>query len=64
MSQSETKQERLIRLQKLGAGDEQCVECLSLGVHDFEVCQRCIAVTPEFTVLMNRFLEHSGQVKR
>lgn len=59
----ETIQGRIDRLQRLGAGDEQCAECLKMGgVHDFEVCERCIRSRRQLMLTMLQFrIDHEQQ---
>lgn len=44
----ETIEDRLKTLREFGAGDEQCVDCLSYGMDTLTVCKKCIADTPAF----------------
>lgn len=60
----ESIEERMKKLKPLGAGDEQCAECLSYGVQDISVCRRCIADAPAFTEVVARFMEHARLEKR
>ena len=49
---------RIYELKKLGAGDQQCEECLHTAypvIHSMEVCKKCIAESVEFTDLVESF---------
>lgn len=51
---------RLEALTPLGAGDEQCAECLCYyGVRGMEICRQCIADTPAFTELVGQLMTNS-----
>ena len=58
----ETIEQRLVKLKVLGAGDEQCSDCLhsqAPNIGGIEVCKKCIADTPAFTELMTNLMEHA-----
>jgi hypothetical protein len=45
-------EQRLLKLKKLGAGDEQCADCLRLQAPNMNAlsdCKKCIEQTPAFT---------------
>ena len=57
----ESIEDRLDELQRIGAGDSQCVECLAISIEPFSVCRKCIADTPEFTELVRSVMSSKKQ---
>lgn len=53
----ETIEDRLDELQHLGAGDEQCRECLEMSIEPMSVCRKCISDTPEFSRVVRAIME-------
>ena len=53
-------EERLAELKPLGAGDEQCAECLAMKIEPMNVCKQCIADTPAFTELVNSMMRKAN----
>jgi hypothetical protein len=53
----ETIEDRIDELQHLGAGDEQCQECLEISMEPMAVCRKCIADTPEFSRVVRSIME-------
>lgn len=54
----ETIEDRIDELQHLGAGDEQCRECLEISFEPMKVCRKCISDTPEFTSVVRSIMEN------
>lgn len=53
-------EKRLEQLKAIGAGDEQCSDCMSIGgVPVMATCKQCIADTPAFTELIGRLMTNS-----
>jgi hypothetical protein len=48
---------RIDELQRLGAGDEQCKECLEMSIEPMTVCRKCISDTPEFRRAVRSIME-------
>ena len=53
----ETIEDRIDELQHLGAGDEQCRECLEMSMEPMAACRKCIADTPEFSRVVRSIME-------
>lgn len=61
----ETIEQRLLKLKDLGAGDEQCADCLhsqAPNMNGINVCKKCIADTPAFTALVNGLMAHASRL--
>ncbi len=54
----ETIEDRIDELQYLGAGDEQCRDCLEMSMEPMSVCRKCIADTPEFSLIVRSIMEN------
>lgn len=53
---------RIYELKKLGAGDQQCEDCLHSqfpNIGSIDVCKKCIADMPAFTALVNGLMGHA-----
>ncbi|OQA84406.1 MAG: hypothetical protein BWY31_02400 [Lentisphaerae bacterium ADurb.Bin242] len=48
---------RIEELQKLGAGDETCFDCLKGGNPPMETCRQCIASTPALTQAVHDLMQ-------
>lgn len=54
----DTANQRLKKLKTLGAGDEQCADCLLyFGVRSMRVCRQCIAAAPAFTEAIAKVMQ-------
>lgn len=56
----ETIEQRLLKLKDLGAGDEQCSDCLhsqTPGMAGIDACKKCIADTPALSDLVNGLIK-------
>ncbi len=53
----ETIEDRIDELKHLGAGDEQCRECLEMSMEPISICRKCIADTPEFSRVVRQIME-------
>lgn len=61
----ENIERRLHKLKELGAGDEQCADCLrsqAPGMEGIEVCRKCITDTPAFTALVQGLMAHADSL--
>ena len=54
----ETIEDRIDELQHLGAGDEQCRDCLEMSMEPMSICRKCIADTPEFSLVVRSIMEN------
>ena len=48
---------RINKLKKLGAGDEECYECLGINVTSIVICYKCIALTPAFEKAVSNLIK-------
>lgn len=54
--------QRLEQLKMLGAGDAQCVDCLSMATPSMSDCKDCINKTPAFTVLVGNLMQQADSL--
>ena len=53
----------IYELKKLGAGDQQCEDCLHSqfpNMGSIDVCKKCISDTPAFTALVICLMAHAN----
>lgn len=47
-----TIEKRIVELKALGAGDDECRQCLDLSINPMSICRSCIAHTQAFNIAM------------